>query len=48
MKSTFSAYVFDKYFKKAYADLVASIGFVPEYNSSKIQKCFSVYLFVVF
>ena len=39
-KSTFG--LTDKYFKNAYAALVASSGFVPEYNSSNIHKCLFV------
>jgi hypothetical protein len=31
-------------FKKLYALAIASDGFVPEYISSKIQKCLSIVL----
>ena len=31
---------FEIWFKYEYALLIASYGLVPEYNSSKIQKCF--------
>ena len=45
MKFTFL--ILDKYNKNAYADLAASIGLVPENNSSKMQKCLAVLLAVL-
>ena len=36
-----NSYFDNEKYKKLYAESTASVGFVPEYNSSNTQKCLS-------